>query len=110
MIANFKNFRDTMKAYNERDTKGVEHARWRDVNPNHTSQHDAFAIVRNPWSKVVSRYLFAKQAVNRGLVKESYADTRSSEHFIEERHVWGNKDLTWYRAIRGWYPTRICNR
>jgi len=104
MIANFKNFRDTMKAYNERDTKGVEHARWRDVNPNHTSQHDAFAIVRNPWSKVVSRYLFAKQAVNRGLVKESYADTRSLEHFIEERHVWGNKDLTWYRAIRGWYP------
>lgn len=104
MIGDFKAFRETMRAYNERDTKGVEHARWRDVNPKHTSWHDAFAIVRNPWSKVVSRYLFAKQAVDKGLVKESYANTKSLEHFIEERHLWGGKDLTWYRAIRGWYP------
>ena len=104
MISDYKRFRDTMKEYGERDTKGVEHARWRDVNPNTTNGVKCFAIVRNPWSKVVSRYLFAKQAVDRGLIKPSYADTRSLEHFIEERHVWGNRDLAWYRAIRGWYP------
>ena len=32
--------------------KGVEHARWRDVNPNAQAQHDAFAIVRNPGVKL----------------------------------------------------------
>ena len=37
MIQNFKRFRDVMRSYGERDTKGVEHARWRDVNANRTS-------------------------------------------------------------------------
>ena len=63
-IANFKDFNQTMKAYGERDVKGVEHARWRDISSHITDQHQAFAVVRNPWSKVVSRYLFAKEAVN----------------------------------------------
>ena len=104
MIQNFKRFRDVMRSYGERDTKGVEHARWRDVNANRTSQVQSFAIVRNPWSKVVSRYLFAKQAVQRNLLKPDYANTNSLDAFIEERHKWIDKDLTWYRAIRGWHP------
>ena len=70
-IEDYKYFKRTMESYGERDTKGVEHARWIDVNPNITSTHTAFAVVRNPWSKVVSRYLFAKQAIDRGLVNSS---------------------------------------
>ena len=105
-IQDYKGFRNTMKQYGERDTKGVEHARWIDVDPNVTNRYTAFAIVRNPWSKVVSRFLFAKQAIERGHVKESYADTRSLEHFIQGRYDWGLKPLTWYRAIRGWWPQK----
>ena len=105
-ITDFKGFKQTMESYGERDTKGVEHARWIDVNPNITMQHKAFAIIRKPWSKVVSRYLFAKQAIDRGLVKPEYANVKSLDHFIEERHQWGNKPLTWYRAIRGWWPQK----
>lgn len=103
-IANFKDFNNTMKEYGERDVKGVEHARWIDVSPAITSQHEAFAVVRNPWSKVVSRYLFAKEAVQRGNIDPSYADTRSLEHFLDERDKWFDKKYTWYRAIRGWHP------
>lgn len=103
-IANFKDFNNTMKEYGERDVKGVEHARWRDINSTITDQYQAFAVVRNPWSKVVSRYLFAKEAVQRGNIDPSYADTRSLEHFLYERGKWIDKKYTWYRAIRGWHP------
>ena len=105
-ISDYKYFKETMERYGERDTKGVEHARWIDVNVAVTAEHDAFAIVRNPWSKVVGRYLFAKQAIDRGLVKPEYANVTSLEHFIEERFEWGLKPLTWYRAIRGWWPQK----
>jgi hypothetical protein len=103
-IENFKDFNNTMKEYGERDVKGVEHARWRDVSRNITDQYKAFAVVRNPWSKVVSHYLFAKEAVQRGNIDSSYADTRSLEHFLDERNKWYDKKYTWYRAIRGWHP------
>ena len=105
-IGDYKYFKRTMESYGERDTKGVEHARWIDVDKTITSTHRAFAVVRNPWSKVVSRYLFAKQAIDRGLVDSSYAKTKSLQHFIEERYDWGLKQLTWYRAIRGWWPQK----
>lgn len=103
-IANFKDFNNAMKQYGERDVKGVEHARWRDVSSSITDQYQAFAVVRNPWSKVVSRYLFAKEAVQRGNIDPSYADTRSLDHFLHERNKWFDKKYTWYRAIRGWHP------
>ena len=105
-ISDYKGFEKTMESYEERDTKGVEHARWIDVNPAITQKYQAFAVVRNPWSKVVSRYLFAKQAIERGLVKPEYANVTSLEHFIQERYQWGLKPLTWYRAIRGWWPQK----
>ena len=45
------------------DHHGFEHARWRDLNPAMTSGHDAFAIVRNPWDRVASRYFFAQKVI-----------------------------------------------
>ena len=102
-ISNFQDFKVTMQSYNERDIKGVEHARWIDVSPAITSQYQAFAIVRNPWSKVVSRYLFAKEAVQRGNINSAYANTNSLEDFLSERDKWIDKKYTWYRAIRGWH-------
>ena len=105
MIRGYKTFKTVMQSYNERDTKEVYHARWRDVIESYTSAFTAFAIVRNPWGKVVSRYLFAKNAIeNEKVIGKDYADVRSLEHFLEERHRWVDKELTWYRAIRGWHP------
>lgn len=92
-----------MKMRSTGDHHGLGHARYRDINPTFT-KGGAFAIVRNPWSKVVSRYLFAKSAIEIGDSPENYADVRSLEHFIEERHKWANQEYMWHRAIRGWYP------
>ena len=35
------------------DHHGFEHARWCDLSPKLTNAYDAFAIVRNPWDRVV---------------------------------------------------------
>ena len=91
----------TMKSLG--DHHGIGHARYRDVK-DWTKEHGAFAIVRNPWSKVVSRYLFAKQSIENGASPVDYADVRSLDHFIEERHKWADKEFLWHRAIRGWFP------
>jgi hypothetical protein len=74
------------------DHHGFEHARWRDLKPELTSTHRAFAVVRNPWDRVVSRYFFAKKVIEvEKNAKKDYADVSSFENFLEERHKWGNQ-------------------
>lgn len=93
----------TMNANN--DHHGFEHARWRDCSKAVTLYHDAFAIVRNPWDRVVSRYFFAKKVIEvekKEPVGKHHID--SFEDFLEERFEWGGKPYMWHRAIRGWYP------
>lgn len=86
------------------DHHGFEHARWRDLSPA-AQKHQAFAIIRNPWDRVVSRYFFAKKVIEVEKKSDpSYADVSSFEAFLEERHKWGNVEYMWHRAIRGWYP------
>lgn len=87
------------------DHHGFEHARWIDVNPEITANVTAFAVIRNPWDRVVSRYFFAKKVIEvEKNAPVGYADISSFEAFLEERHKWGKLQYMWHRAIRGWYP------
>lgn len=81
---------------------GFEHARLRDISPAVRRTHRAFAVVRNPWARVVSRFAFNQRAVEQENLSQSYAAT-SFEEFLEERHIWGKREFYWHRAIRGWY-------
>jgi hypothetical protein len=88
------------------DHHGNEHTPWRYINEGITSTFRAFAIARNPWDRVVSRYFFAKKVIEvEKKVPASYADVSSFEAFLEERHKWGSSKYMWHRAVRGWYPT-----
>jgi len=92
-----------MNRYNEHH--GYEHARWRDLNEK-LRENTSFAIIRNPWSKVVSRYTFLKilfKNNNKGVLNNKNYKDCTFEEFIEERHIWGNIDYFWHRAIKGWY-------
>ena len=88
-----------------KDHHGFEHARWRDLRQDIKDQLQAFAIVRNPWDRVMSRYVFAKKVMYAEQKSpKDYADVSSFEAFLEERHKWGGEEYMWHRAIRGWYP------
>ena len=97
----FRHLLATMKANSEHH--GIHHARLREVHPNVRSRLQPFAIIRNPWSRVVSRYRFAmcqeqrEEASGRKLPE-------SFEQFLEERHEYGGREFYWHRAIRGWFP------
>ncbi len=100
----------TMRDLGEHD--GLHHARWRDLNEGYREKYQAFAVARNPWDRVVSRFLFAKKVIYvEGKVAADYADTSSLEAFLEERHKWGNKPYMWHRAVRCWYPAfdHVCD-
>ena len=86
----------TMDHYGEHH--GYEHARWRDLNTE-VQKNKSFAIIRNPWSKVVSRYTF-------GLKTGTFPKSYSFEEFLDERHKWGSTPYFWHRAIKGWYPQK----
>jgi len=94
------------------DHHGYEHARWRDLKQSVQNNYQAFAVIRNPWDRVVSRYFFAKKVIEvEKKVPASYADVSSFEAFLEERHKWGNQPYMWHRAVRGWYPAfdHVCD-
>jgi hypothetical protein len=99
------------------DDMGHEHARWRDVDNTIRNTYKSFAIVRNPWARVVSRYWFAKKVIeveyNSNVYgNKEYADVSSFEAFLEERHKWGGEEFMWHRAVRGWYPAydHVCDK
>ncbi|TWT89657.1 hypothetical protein Mal64_00360 [Pseudobythopirellula maris] len=97
----YQRLRRTMDAAGEHH--GLHHARLRDVAPSVRRRLRPVAVVRNPWARVVSRYRFARMAMRNQKTRQNYA-AGSFEAFLEERHEFGNRDLYWHRAIRGWYP------
>lgn len=97
----------TMRLHGEHP--GNEHARWIDWDENVRKNNKAFAIVRNPWSRVVSRYEFARKVIYKEKTSDHYGETDyikcdTFENFLESRHIWGEKEYFWHRAVRGWFP------
>ena len=78
---------------------GFEHARIRDWSKDLRARFPAVAIIRNPWERTVSRYMFARQH------KDPSGDQTFIE-FLEERNIYGGLEYYWHRAIRGWYPQK----
>lgn len=86
------------KTMNEKGFKdpGYQHARWRDFNDELTKKFKSFAVIRNPWSRTVSRYTFGQIA---GVFGKDY----TFNNFIERRHEFKNMHFFWHRAVDGWY-------
>jgi hypothetical protein len=96
------------KMKHTKDHEGYEHAPLRYWRSDLRDQFRAVAIVRNPWDRVVSRYLFAKKVIlHEGTQPPEYADISSFEAFLEERHKWGGEEYMWHRAVRNWYPSHF---
>ncbi|MGE3529674.1 MAG: sulfotransferase family 2 domain-containing protein [Methyloceanibacter sp.] len=74
------------------------HARLVDVSNVIRQRLRPFAVIRNPWSRVVSRYTFTKKQS----LREGSTSFCSFEEFLEERHLHGERDFYWHCAMRGW--------
>jgi len=84
-------------------SSAYERARYRDADLTVRKASRAFAIVRNPWARTVSRFKFALQTRKKGAGKGGYGKS-AFERFLEERHAYGNEPYYWHRAIRSWCP------
>ena len=87
---------------------GWNHARWRDINPLHQNARPFFAILRNPWTRAVSRWKFVNDQFDINHGKSTRMHNHPTYHqmsfdeFLEERHIWGEMPYYWHRAGRGW--------
>ena len=81
---------------------GYHHARLVDIDLSVRRHLQPVAVIRNPWSRVVSRFRFAQDIMERGSAPSDYS-ARTFESFLEERHIYGEMEYYWHRAIRGWY-------
>jgi hypothetical protein len=66
------------------------HDRWKDISQDIRNKYKSFAIIRNPWARIVSRYIM-------GMPTYKWKDF---EEFLETRYVWEHKE--WYDPIRSW--------
>ncbi|MCV0425570.1 MAG: sulfotransferase family protein [Roseibium sp.] len=100
-----KKYADELKNYMAKNggNPGYEHARLRDVDVSVRKATRAFAIVRNPWSRTVSRFKFAIQTRDHGDNNPEFTQ-KEFETFLEERHRWGGEPYFWHRAVSGWFP------
>ena len=98
--------RDQMKRMGE--DIGYQHARVRDIQAKYWNLFQPFAIVRNPWDRVASRFFFAQKVIyheknSDHYGEEDYSSCRTFEDFLEERHRYGGVEFMHHRAIKGWY-------
>ena len=89
-----------MKSNNEHH--GYHHARLIDIDLSVRNRLQPVAVIRNPWSRVVSRFRFAQFAMKKGTAPSDYS-ARTFEGFLKERHIYGEMEYYWHRAIRGWH-------
>ena len=87
---------------------GYQHCRVRDLDPKYWNIFQPFAIVRNPWDRVASRFFFAQKVIyhetNSDHYQElNYCDCSTFEGFLEERHKYAGKKYMWHRAVKGWF-------
>ena len=81
----------------EMTTLSFGHDRWRDVPRDIRYIHQSFAVIRNPWARMVSRYVMG---IPTSDTNDHGTTWNTFEEFLETRYVWTDKQ--WYDPIRSW--------
>jgi hypothetical protein len=98
-----KYYSDLMMATKkQQEHPGVEHARWRDLRIGVLQTYTSFAIIRNPWTRVVSRFLYGVRGMERGRIRKGYC-SQDFEEFLEDRNKYNDYEFSWHRVVRGWH-------
>lgn len=81
----------------EMTTLSFGHDRWRDVPRDIRYIHQSFAVIRNPWARMVSRYVMG---ISTSDTNDHGTTWNTFEEFLETRYVWTDKQ--WNDPIRSW--------
>jgi len=81
----------------EMTTLSFGHYRWRDVPRDIRYIYQSFAVIRNPWARMVSRYVMGIPTSN---TNDHGTTWNTFEEFLETRHLWTDKQ--WNDPIRSW--------
>lgn len=79
------------------------HARLRDIRLTSRLGRRVFAVVRNPFSRVVSRYAMAKKLFRQPALALK-DERREFRDFLLLREEEINSAFNWHRAIKSWWP------
>ena len=79
------------------NTLSFGHDRWKDVPRDIRYIHQSFAVIRNPWARIVSRYIMGIPTSN---TNDHGTTWNTFEEFLETRYVWTDKQ--WNDPIRSW--------
>ena len=81
----------------EMTTLSFGHDRWKDIPRDIRYIHQSFAVIRNPWARMVSRYVMGIPTSN---TNDHGTTWNTFEEFLETRYVWTDKE--WNDPIRSW--------
>ena len=81
----------------EMTTLSFGHDRWRDVPRDIRYIYQSFAVIRNPWARMVSRYVMGIPTSN---TNDHGTTWNTFEEFLETRYIWTDKE--WNDPIRSW--------
>ena len=81
----------------EMTTLSFGHYRWRDVPRDIRYIYQSFAVIRNPWARMVSRYVMGIPTSN---TNDHGTTWNTFEEFLETRHLCTDKQ--WNDPIRSW--------
>lgn len=82
-----------------------QHSRWKDLDEKYTNQYPSVSIVRNPWSKLVSQYLFGQKVFNEGNAARNASVTNKTtfEEFLNLRDSKILIPYNWHRTIAAFH-------
>ena len=79
------------------NTLSFGHDRWKDVPRDIRYIYQSFAVIRNPWARMVSRYVMG---IPTSDTNDHGTTWNTFEEFLETRHLWTDKQ--WNDPIRSW--------
>ena len=83
--------------YKETNTLSFGHERWRNVPQEIRYIYQSFAVIRNPWARMISRY---EMGIPTSDTNDHGTTWNTFEEFLETRYVWTDKE--WNDPIRSW--------
>lgn len=82
-----------------KEEKTFAHARYLDIETRYDSY---FTVIRNPWDRMVSKWLYSIQAIDEWGIPYK---VNSLEEYVSEQSLfrYEYKDFTWFTTIENWF-------